>query len=41
MPPHAFTNTEMQIYYENGRKFNGVYSRNDLSNTVWVIYNKS
>ena len=38
MPLHAFTNTEMQIYYENGRKFNGVYSRNNLSKIQYGLY---
>ena len=31
MPPHLFTNFEIQIYYENEPKFNGVYSRDNLS----------
>ena len=31
MPPHLLTNFEMQIYYENEPKFNGVYSRNNLT----------
>ena len=30
MPPHHLTNFEMQIYYQNEPKFNGVYSRNNL-----------
>ena len=31
MPPHPLTNFEIQKYYENERRFNGVYSRNNLS----------
>ena len=30
MPPHPLTNFEIQKYYENEPKFNGVYSRNSL-----------
>ena len=31
MPPHPLTNFEIQNCYENEPKFNGVYSRNNLS----------
>ena len=31
MPPHRLTNFEIQIYNQNEPKFNGVYSRNNLS----------
>ena len=31
MPPHPLTNFEIQRYYENEPKYNGVYSRNNLS----------
>ena len=31
MPPHPLTNFEIQKYYENEPKDNGVYSRNNLS----------
>ena len=31
MPPHSLTNFEIQKYCKNGPKFNGVYSRNNLS----------
>ena len=31
MPSHPSTNFEIQKYYENESKFNGVYSRNNLS----------
>ena len=30
MPPHPLTNFEIQKYYQNEPKFNGVYSRNNL-----------
>ena len=30
MPPDPLTNFEMQNYYQNEPKFNGVYSRNNL-----------
>ena len=31
MPSHRLTNVEIQKYYQNEPKFNGVYSRNNLS----------
>ena len=34
MPPHPLTNFEIMKYYENEPKFNGVYSRDNLSNQV-------
>ena len=30
MPPNPLTNFEIQKYYQNEAKFNGVYSRNNL-----------
>ena len=30
MPSHPLTNFEIQNYYQNETKFNGVYSRNSL-----------
>ena len=30
-PPHPLTNFEIKKYYENESKFNGVYSKNNLS----------
>ena len=30
MPPHPLRNLEIQNYYQNEPKFNGVYSRNNL-----------
>ena len=38
MPPHPLTNFEIQKYYENEQRFNGVYSRDNLP---WGIYSKS
>ena len=40
MPPHPLTNFEIENYYQNERKFNGVYSRNSLPkirNRAYVI----
>ena len=31
LPPHPLTNFKIQKYYENEPKFNGAYSRNNLS----------
>ena len=31
MAPHPLTNFEIQKYYQNELRFNGVYSRNNLS----------
>ena len=30
MPPHPLTNFEIQKYYKNEPRFNGVFSRNNL-----------
>ena len=30
MPRHPLTNFEIQKYYQNKPRFNGIYSRNDL-----------
>ena len=30
IPPHPLTNFEIQIYYQNESRFNGVYSRDNL-----------
>ena len=30
MPPHPLTNFEIQKYYKNEARFNGVFSRNNL-----------
>ena len=40
MPPHPLTNFEIQKYYQNEPKFNGVYSRDNLpkiKNGLYVI----
>ena len=33
MPPHPSTNFEIQKYYQNKPRFNGVYSRDNLPKT--------
>ena len=33
MPPHPLTNFEIQKYYQNEPRFNGVYSRDNLTET--------
>ena len=38
MPPHPLTNFETQKYYQNEPKFDGVYSRNNLSKIKDGIY---
>ena len=37
MPPHPLTNFEIQKYYQNEPRFNGVYSR-DLSERKVAAY---
>ena len=34
MLPHSLTNLEIQRYYENEIKFNGVYSRGNLPDKI-------
>ena len=34
MPPHPLTNFEIQKYYKNKSRFNGVYSRDNLPNKI-------
>ena len=34
MSPHPLTNFEIQKYYQNKCKFNGIYSGNNLANTI-------
>ena len=34
IPPHPLTNFKMQKYYQNEPKFNGVYSRNNLTKKI-------
>ena len=38
MSPHHLTNFEIQKYYENEPKFNGVYSRNNLPKIKSGVY---
>ena len=41
MPSHPLTKFEIQKYYQNEHKFNGVYSRNNLrkiKNGAYVIH---
>ena len=33
-PPHSLTNFEIQKYYQNEPRFNGVYSRNNLPKKI-------
>ena len=33
-PPHPLTNFEMQKYYQNEPRFNGVYSKDNLPNKI-------
>ena len=39
MPPHLLKNFEIQSYYKNEPRFNGVYSRSNLPKTIkkWII----
>ena len=34
LPPHPLTNFEIQKYYQNKHRFNGVFSRDNLPNTI-------
>ena len=34
MPAHPLTNFELQEYYKNEPRFNGVYSRDNLPKTI-------
>ena len=34
IPPHPLTNFEIQKYYHNKPRFNGVYSRNNLPKKI-------
>ena len=38
MPPHPLTNFEIQKYYQNQIRFNGVYSRYNLPKTKDEVY---
>ena len=41
MPSHPLTNIEIQKYYQNEHRFNGVFSRDNLpkKNKGWTICN--
>ena len=34
LPPHPLTNFEIQKYYQNEPRFNGVFSRDNLPNNI-------
>ena len=34
IPPHPLTNFELQMYYQNEPRFNGVYSRDNLPDKI-------
>ena len=34
MPPHPLTNFEIQNYYENEPRYNGVYSRDNFPKKI-------
>ena len=34
IPPHALTNFEIQKYYQNEPRFNGVYSRDNMNDKI-------
>ena len=34
LPPHPLTNFEIQEYYQNGPRFNGIFSRDKLPNSI-------
>ena len=34
IPPHPLTNSEIQAYYQNEPKFNGVFSRDNLNDKI-------
>ena len=34
IPPHPLTNFEIQAYYQNEPRFNGVFSRDNLPNAI-------
>ena len=34
LPPHPLTNFEIQKYYQNEPRFNGVFSRDNLPNSI-------
>ena len=38
MSPHPLTNFEIQKYFENGPRFNSVFSRNNLPKSNFIEY---
>ena len=34
MPPHPYTNFEIERYYQNEPRFNGIYSRDNSPNKI-------
>ena len=36
LPPHPLTNFEIQEYYQNEPRFNGVFSRDNLPNSIKI-----
>ena len=34
IPPHPLTNFELEMYYQNKSRFNGVFSRNNLPKKI-------
>ena len=34
IPPHPLTNFDIQVYYQNKPRFNGVYSRDNLPDKI-------
>ena len=38
MSPHPLTNFEIKKYYENGPRFNSVFSRNNLPKSNFIEY---
>ena len=36
IPPHPLTNFELEMYYQNESRFNGVFSRNNLPKKIKV-----
>ena len=39
--PHSLTTFQISKYYRDEHRFNGVYSRDNLPNKGWDMYNKS
>ena len=39
IPPHPLTNLEIQKYYKNEPRFNGVFYRNNLPKSNFIEYN--